>query len=313
MSRIRRFVFAGAVVAIHGAAIAQGRPEAGEHRQHGEAPPAASPVASAAAPGRAQGREWTRYPILAPTMARGAERMAAVLRPVGIDAVEIQVFAAAGPADKRRQTVPVGPEGARIEPAGPKLGNYHWVVARSEAAGEVRVASTVWYFSNPGAAPTALLKEAKHELEVVPDPLPREHSAYRESEKWNFIVRFNGVPVPNQLVTMETEFGSRSSFQTNAEGRALVLFPRDFKPATPAQAAPGGHEMGPRRARFVLAAEREEGGIRYLTAFNTTYSPDADRNRSLAWGAAFGLLGMVAATPLLRRRPAKSGTGESNV
>lgn len=260
--------------------------------------------------GRGQGREWTRYPLLVPGMARGAERMAALLRPRGIETTEVQIFAADGPADARRRSAAVGPEGARIEAAAPKLGNYHWVVARSEQGGDIRVASTAWYFSNPGAAPTALLKEVRHELEIVPDPLPREHSAYRESEKWNFLVRFNGVPVANQPVTMDTEFGSRATFHTDAQGRALVLFPRDFKPVSPAAA--GGHDHGQRRAKFVLATEREEEGKHYLTAFNLTYSPDADRNRSLAWGVAFGVAGMIAATPLLRRHPAKNGEGENH-
>ena len=41
-------------------------------------------------------------------------------------------------------------------------------------------------------APTELLKEPRHELEIVPEPLPREHGSYRESEKWRFLVRFNG-------------------------------------------------------------------------------------------------------------------------
>jgi peroxiredoxin len=228
-----------------------------------------------------------------------------MLRPVGIEAAELTVYAADGLEDKRKIAVPVGPEGARIEPAAPKLGNYHWVVARSEKDDEVRVASTVSYFSNPGKSPTALLAEPKHELEIVPAPLPREHGSYRESEKWTFLVRMSGAPLANQPVTLETQFGSRSTFVSDAQGRVVVLFPRDFKPAVQAPREGGGEMMGPRRAAFVLAADREADGKRYLTAFNYTYSPDGDRDRSLAWGAAFGLIGMVAAVPLLRRRPTK--------
>ncbi len=74
-------------------------------------------------------------------------------------------------------------------------------------------------------------EKARHELEIVPDPLPREHGRYRESEKWRFLVRFNGQPLPGQPVTLETEFGTRTSFTTDAAGFATVLFPRDFKPA----------------------------------------------------------------------------------
>jgi hypothetical protein len=86
-----------------------------------------------------------------------------------------------------------------------------------------------------------------------------------------------------------------------------VLFPRDFKPAVGRQA--DGH--GPRRAKFVLATEKLADGRRYLTAFNYAYGQDGDRNKSLGWGAAFGLVGMLAATPLLRRRNSASGDAKN--
>jgi hypothetical protein len=49
-------------------------------------------------------------------------------------------------------------------------------------------------------------------------------------------------------------------------------------------------------------AGRREREHHYQTAFNLSYGPEAERTRSLAWGAAFGLAGMLAASPLLRRR-----------
>jgi hypothetical protein len=273
-----------------------------EHRQGAAAAAVQGDLRAGQERGSGAAREWTKFPLIL-AAGRGGERAAPLLRPVGIDAAELQVFAADGPADRRKVVVPVAPEGARVEPAAPKVGNYHWIVARSEKDGEVRVASTTWYFSNPGEAPTALLELPKHELAIGPAPLPREHGAYRESEMWTFLVRFNGAPLPDQPVTLETENGSRSRFVSDAGGRVAVLFPRDIKPA--AESAGGArHDMGPRRAGFVLAAERDDGGRHYLTAFNYGYAPDADRGKSLGWGAAFGVLGMVAATPLLRRRPA---------
>lgn len=272
---------------------------------------AASPsaaVAGARAEDRIGGsRAWTRAPLLLP--ARGGERAAVLLRPTGIEAAAVEVFSADGPGDKRRLSVAVGPEGARIAPAAPDTGNYHWLVARQESAGVVRVASTAWYFSNPGKAPTELLRQPKHELEIVPDPLPREHGNYRESEKWRFLVRYKGSPLAGQPLTLETEFGSRLGAVTDPRGVAVVVFPRDFKAA--GREAEGGH--GPRRARFVLQTRHEADGTRYETAFNYTYAADGDRDRSLSWGVAFGLLGMVAAVPLLRRRETGPGRGERNV
>jgi hypothetical protein len=245
----------------------------------------------------AAAREWTRLPALMPAMSRG-ERSVATLRPVGIETAELTVFAAGGPDERRRVAYPVAEGSAKIESATPQTGNYHWVVARQESEAEIRVASTVWYFSNPGPAPTDLLGQSRHELEIVPLVLPREHGSYREAEKWAFRVRWNGTPLADHALMLETEFGSRSRYLTDANGVGIVLFPRDFRPAR--EGADGGH--GPRRAKFVLGTEREANGRRYLTAFNYSYSPDPDRERSLAWGAAFGAIGMVAALPLLRRR-----------
>jgi hypothetical protein len=267
-----------------------------EHAAHA---PAAEPTTTTA-PQRPVVREWTRLPILSPVMSRGSERGVAALRPIGIEAAEVTVFAPGGTDDRARVAYPVGPEAAKIESASPKIGNYHWVTARQESETEVRVASTAWYFGNPGPAPTELLKLPKHELEIVPQPLPREHSSYREAEEWRFQVRWQGAPLAGKTLTMESEFGSRSSFVTDERGAATVLLPRDFRE----QKGKGGDEgmMGPRRAKFVLGVEHDADGRHYLTAFNYTYSPDHERTRSLGWGAAFGVIGMVAALPLLRRR-----------
>lgn len=288
------------------AALAAG-PVLAQHEHHAAAP-AAAPEAAKPAGQRPGGREWTRYPLLVPAMGRGGERGAAVLRPVGVEAAAVQVLAADGPAERRRVSYPVTPEGAKIAAATPKTGNYHWVLARSESEAEVRVASTAWYFPNPGEAPTELLRAVKHELEVVPDPLPREHSGYRESEKWRFLVRYQGKPLAAQPVVLETEFGSRVTALTDAAGLATLVFPRDFKPAQGAGGGDDGH--GPRRAKFVVATEKEDGGKRYVTAFNYAYGRDADRGRSLGWGVAFGVLGMAAAAPLLRRRNGGNGGNE---
>jgi len=273
---------------------------------HDEAPPAPSREASAAsapAPGMPVAMDkaalrWTEQPLILPAEQAMGERANVRLKTERIAATALTVFAPEGPPERRKVDYPLGPDGARIASATPKIGNYHWVIAREETSEAVRVASTAWYFGNPGDSPKNLLLEAKHELEIVPQPLPREHSAYREAEKWRFLVRFKGAPLPHQPLLLETEHGSRSTVFTDAAGVASVLFPRDFKPAT--DAAHAGH--GPRRASFVLSTVWQADGRRFETAFNHFYAPDPERNRSLGWGALFGLIGMLAATPLLQRR-----------
>ncbi len=278
-----------------------------QHEHHAAAPAeSATPPAETRRPPVA--RAWTQQPLLLPGRNPRGERAQALLQPQGIAAETVTVFAAEGPAERRKVEYPVSPEGVKIASATPKIGNYHWVVAREESPEAVKVASTAWYFGNPGDSPKELLKAQKHELEIVPAPLPREHGRYRESEKWRFLVRFHGQPLAGQAVKLETEFGSRSSFVTDAAGFATVLFPRDFAPAK----EEGGHAgHGRRYGKFVLSAEKEADGRRYLTAFNLNYGEDGDRNRSLGWGAAFGLIGMLAATPLLRRRNGAQGESKN--
>lgn len=246
---------------------------------------------------------WTQHPLLLPAAGRG-ERDAAQLKAVGIAAATLRVHAPEGPAEALLRDYPVTDGRAKIATGSARIGNYHWVVMREETPAWVKVASTAWYFGNPGASPRALLATPKHELEIVPDPLPREHGSYRESEKWRFLVRFQGIPQPGQKLTLETEFGTRTSFVTDQSGIATVLFPRDFRP--PSVDKEEGASHGRPSAKFVLSTEKHSDERHYLTAFNLNYAPDAERGRSLAWGAGFCLAGMLAATPLLRRRPART-------
>lgn len=319
MQRSINLILSATLALACASAMAEGRPaggrpagapaatEAVHHDQHDPAPaqaaaPAGKPAAAAASQGKWQGREWTKYPLLTPMMGRGGDRAVAKLAVKNLQPAELEVFAAEGPADRLRRQVPVTPEGTRIEAVTPKIGNYHWVSAREEAEGKVTVASTAAYFGNPGAAPTALLLKQKSELEIIPQPLPREHGSYRESDKWQFLLRFNGQPLANKELKLETEFGTKTAFTSDAKGLVTVLFPLDFKPADPAK----GHDqhMGPRKGKFVLVAEHDEGGKHYLTAFNYAYAPDATTGKNLMAGAGFGVFGMLLAVPLLRRKKA---------
>lgn len=314
--RIHAGIFlAASLMATQGMAMADEKPAANrlpqpsglavdhQHHEHGVAQQPAGRGAPPGAPeqGKRQGRDWTKYPLITPVMRSGErDRMITGLAAKNIEVAAFEVFAPDSRAEGARRQVPLAPEGTAIK-ALPKLGNYYWVIARQATGAQVMVASTPYYFGEPGPAPTRLLLEQKHELEIIPQPLPREHGAWRESEKWQFLLRFNGQPLAKKEVRMETEFGTKTAFISDEQGRVSVLFPRDFKPVEkkPEQ---GGHSHGPRRAKFVLAADHEDGGIHYLTAFNYTYSADVDRNRDLLAGVGFGVFGMLLAAPLLRRK-----------
>ncbi|MDD5181268.1 MAG: hypothetical protein PHT15_08425, partial [Gallionellaceae bacterium] len=241
------------------------------------------------------------YPLLVRAMAKGKDERGA----------SVMMVAKNFQPDKRSAYPPSGDApydlemtlgGAKLE-ALPKVGNYYWVTAREEQGDKIIVAATSYYFSNPGPAPTQMLLTRKNELELIPQPLPREHNSYRENEDWKFLLRFDGQPLPGQIIKLETQNGGKASFTSDAQGIATVRFPEDFKQAAEKKEGGGGHDHGPRRASFVLETEYAANGKQYVTAFNSTYAPDAYNGRSLALGAGFTLFGMMLASPMLRRKP----------
>ncbi|MEW6132523.1 MAG: hypothetical protein AB1591_05070 [Pseudomonadota bacterium] len=184
-----------------------------------------------------------------------------------------------------------------------KTGNYHWLQATEKSALGVTTASTAHYFAAPGPAPTAMLQLPKAELEIVPQPLPREHWRYRAGETWSFLVRFWGEPLANTDVRLKTSGGARREYRTDERGIARVHFPLDATSGAHAV----GHDHGrPEQHRFVLSVDvKGADGRRYLTTFNHHYGPPAGAGRSLPLGLGFLALGGLIALPLAMRRMEK--------
>ncbi|HZW26387.1 MAG TPA: hypothetical protein VFF26_12980 [Gallionella sp.] len=248
-------------------------------------------------------RSWTELPLLkAKSGGESRERMVVTVVPQnivvdGIDAWSNKLVDEAG-----RRRLPLEMAGAKLDK--PASGGFHWLAAREESGDTVRIASTVYYFGERGAEnPTNMFMTQKHELEIVPQPYPREHSRYRANEDWKFLVRFNGQPVAGQMVILETQNGTKSVWVSDAQGVVTVHLPDDFKAETEGNG--GGHGHGRPGSDFVLAARRADGGKTYLTAFNAAYGKNAFDQRSIAMGLGFTLLGMLGAVPLLRHRKAK--------
>ena len=284
------------------AAPAQQGMAAAEHAGHGDH----AGAGGMAGMGRAgKSTAWTAFPTLKIKMGgESRERRVATVVPQGIVASSIDAYSNDVKDEQGHRQLPLEMAGARLDK--PATGGFHWLAAREEQAGKVRIASTVQFFSERGGKnPTALFMQQKHELEIIPRPYPREHSRYRANEDWKFLVRFNGKPLANWKVLMETANGTRAELVSDAQGVIAVRLPDDFKTEVEKKTA-GGHDHGRRSSDFVLATEHAEGGKSYLTAFNASYGPDAFDQRSIAMGLGFTLLGMIGAAPLLRqRKPAK--------
>lgn len=253
---------------------------------------------------------WTAFPILKTRIGGdGRDRRTVYVIPQGIVADSVDAYSNNFKDKKAHRQLVLDLAGARLDK--PETGGFHWLSAREEQKDKVRVASTVQFFSERGGQnPTSLFMQQKHELEIIPQPYPREHSRYRAKEDWNFLVRFNGRPLANQKVLLETANGTRSEQVSDAQGLVRVRIPDDFDKVEQKKSA-GAHDHGRRGSDFVLATEHAEGGKIYLTAFNGSYGPDAFDQRSLSMGLWFTLLGMAGAAPLLRQRKSAKQADEA--
>ena len=266
------------------------KPNYGEHDHAAMMAMMAKPVA------------WTGYPILK-TRSSGANREQTVTTvvPQNIVAVNVDAYSNNLKDENGHRRLVLEMAGAMLDK--PSAGGFHMLTAREEQAAAVRVASTVYYFGERGAQnPTVMFMQQKNELEIIPQPFPREHARYRANEDWKFLVRFNSKPLALQKVSVETSNGSKSELLTDAAGVLSLHVPDDFKPEEENKQT-GGHNHGGRSgAELVLTTEYADGGKSYLTAFNSSYGPNALDQRSLVMGLGFTLLGMLGAVPLLRQR-----------
>lgn len=282
-------LLAGVLLATASAALAHGHGHTGHPSETARGAPLA----------------WTTSPLIEESSAGMRNRTVIVVRNLPVETVRVYPPTGAGKfpdsfAVHGRETpydAPLHRSRFALVPEG--RGNYYWIMARAESPTTVTIAGTVRYFSNPGPAPTAMLGVAKSELEIVPEPLPREHWQYREGEIWPFNLRFRGHPLTNTPVWFIGEHGARHRFLSDSQGTVRITFPEDI-PVAPGTRTRGHHERP--KARFVLVAEHHDAGRRYLTAFNYSYTASAMRGRSLMAGVGFMLLGGILATPLLRRQ-----------
>lgn len=172
---------------------------------------------------------WTSFPALKTKMSgENRERREVTIVPQNIVADNIDAYSNDVKAAGMRRQLQFTLAGAKLDK--PEAGGFHWLAAREERDGKVRVASTVYFFSERGGQnPTSMFMQQKHELEIIPQPFPREHSRYRANEDWKFLVRFNSKPLAGQKVNLETQSGTKTELLSDAQGVITVHVPDDFK------------------------------------------------------------------------------------
>lgn len=181
--------------------------------------------------------------------------------------------------------------------------NYHAVVAVKDW-GYLKEAVIRYEYMRgkpSGRSTTELTAAQKTEFEIVPNPVPREHSRYYSDQEWAFILRFKDKPIPNLPVILETANGSRVEGVSDEKGVVRLHIPDDFPNVIPG-------ERDRRAAELSLSAEYEADGIIYQTMLSAEYRVNQQNWQALSLGIAVTAFGMLAGGFLGRT---KSGKGAS--
>lgn len=181
------------------------------------------------------------------------------------------------------------------------IDNYHVVVAEKDWGDRKEAAIRYEYMrGRPSHHSTQEMTAAqKTTFEIIPDPVPREHYHYHSDQTWAFILRFQGVPVDNTKVILETDNGSMVEGITDAEGRVRLHIPDDFPNLKPG-------ERDRRTADLRVSAEHQADGITYQTQLSADYRVNPSHWQSIGWGVTVAGLGFLVGGFIGRTGKAKN-------
>jgi len=185
---------------------------------------------------------------------------------------------------------------ARISSRG--VGNYHALVAVRQQGNTIEAALRYVYMNGKpsGESPSTLTHAHKLDLEIVPEPLPREHWRYQSQNEARFVIHWRDAPLPNHEVQLTTANGSQLSAHSDAQGKVTFTLPDDF-----ASINPGRRNNKP--AEFVLTTNHQQGESHYQTTLSAAYhvNPSHWQSNQLALlmvaGGFIGGLGLVRLIP----------------
>ena len=187
----------------------------------------------------------------------------------------------------------------------PSMGGYYAMIATVYDTNETY--SAIRYLSLHGrpckVSPTKLTALPKTDLEIVPDPLHREHDRYTASKTYHFLLRFQGKPLSHTAVTLETHDTPAQTYTTDATGAFSIILPNDFK-----NVKIGRSENKP--SEFLLSTQYRYGGHLYKSTLSMPYSLNPnDFWQSQSYGAGVIAIGFLGGLVFYRRnkKGAKNG------
>jgi len=189
--------------------------------------------------------------------------------------------------DLTRQPIKV--QQGKVSFTGTGVDNYHAVVAE-RTEGKLTESAIRYHYARgkpSGRSSTELTAANKSTLEIVPNPIPREHFHYHSDQTWDFIVRFQELPAANQKVVLETAHGSQVEGITAADGRVSLHIPDDFPDIV-------AGERDKRSAELALSTTYTEGDQTYQSTLNADYRVNPHHWHSLNLGILVVGIGMLA-------------------
>lgn len=180
----------------------------------------------------------------------------------------------------------------------PKTGmdNYHALVA--ERTTEMTHESSLRYAylrgKPSGFSPENLIKQHKLPLEIVPEPMIREHLRFYTNKSHLFKILFNEKPLVDTWVIFQTSNGTTLDSKTDADGKVLFTLPDDFK-----EIKPGRRANKP--AEFLLRTVHIDNNINYKTNFSAPYSVNPSHWQSNAGGMLALSIGFISGIVIMRR------------
>lgn len=187
----------------------------------------------------------------------------------------------------------------------PPMGGYYAMVAEGTSSdGSYSAIRYLTLHGRPAkVSPTKLTALPKTTLEIVPDPLHREHDRYTASKSYRFLLHFQGKPLINTAVTLETHDTPAQTYTTDQTGAFLITLPNDFK-----NVQVGRNENKP--SEFLLTTQYRDGEHLYKNTLTMPYSLNPnDYWQSQTYGAGTIFIGFLGGLLMYRRikKGAKNG------
>lgn len=169
-----------------------------------------------------------------------------------------------------------------------RLSYFHALIAEHTEGTRHDTAIRYLHFSGKPAksSPSKLLALPHTALDIVPEPLPREHWSYLANANHTFIVRFQNRPLAGKQITLSTSNGSTQTYITDQDGYVRLSLPDDFADVQP------GHRNN-RPAEFMLHCAYIHDGESYITTLTAPYMTDPAHWQSLTLGIAVMSGGIV--------------------